>query len=119
MSEKKVITKEIAEKFLADPIPLDSLTEFSSIEDTAAESLSKHEGYLQLNGLTELSDAAAESLSKHQGDLNLSGLTELSDAAAASRSPAIFSAFMARVRFAASSSSSPFCGSRSSSSLMM
>jgi len=32
----------------------------------AAASLSKHEGYLDLRGLTSLSDAAAESLSKCQ-----------------------------------------------------
>jgi hypothetical protein len=49
-----------------------------------AERLSKHEGDLNLNGLTELSDAAAESLSKHEGELYLSCLTSLSDAGAES-----------------------------------
>ena len=84
MSEEKIITKDIAEEFLKDEYSVD-LEEFTSIEDAAAESLSKHEGdYLDLSGLTELSDAAAESLSKQQGDLNLDGLTELSDAAAES-----------------------------------
>jgi hypothetical protein len=58
--------------------------EFATIEDAAAEILSKHEGSLNLSGLSELSDAAAESLSKHEGDLDLSGLTELSDEAAKS-----------------------------------
>jgi TPR repeat protein len=58
----------------------------TSISDSVAESLSKHEGLLYLNGLTSLSDAVAESLSKHEGGLHLGGLTELSDAAAESLS---------------------------------
>ncbi len=56
------------------------------LEEAAAKSLSKHEGYLYLNGLTSLSDAAAKSLSKYEGDLDLNGLTSLSDAAAKSLS---------------------------------
>ena len=53
--------------------------------DAAAESLSKHEGWLHLRGLTSLSDTAAERLSKHEGKcLTLSGLASLSDAAAGS-----------------------------------
>ena len=79
MSEEKVLTKEIAAQFLADEDSVD-LSEFTTIEDGAAESLSKHEGgNLSLEGLTELSDAAAQSLSKHEGELNLSGLSSLSD----------------------------------------
>jgi hypothetical protein len=106
----KVLTKEIAEQFLADEDSVD-LSEFTAIEDdaaerlselevfrlhldgltslsdAAAESLSKHKGdYLELNGLTSLSDAAAESLSEHKGTLELNGLTTLSDAAAGSLS---------------------------------
>jgi hypothetical protein len=74
MSDEKVLTKEIAEQFLADDSV--DLDEFTAIEDEAAESLSKHEGAsLNLSGLTSLSDAAAKSLSKHEGDLNLEGLT--------------------------------------------
>jgi SAM-dependent methyltransferase len=83
MSEENVLTKEIAEQFVADEDSVD-LEEFTAIEDAAAESLSKHEGTLYLEGLTSLSDAAAESLSKHKGDLCLGGLTRLSDAAAES-----------------------------------
>ena len=77
MSDEKVLTKEIAEQFLAydDSVDLD---DFTTIEDTAAESLSKHERSLELNSLTELSNAAAESLSKHKGRLSLDGLTSLS-----------------------------------------
>ena len=81
---EKTLTEEIAEKFVVDPDI--NTNEFTSIEDEAAEVLSKYVGSLFLNGLTELSDAAAESLSRHEGSLYLSGLTSLSDAAAESLS---------------------------------
>jgi hypothetical protein len=96
-----ILTKEIAERFVADEDSVD-FKDFSAIEEAAyeilvlngqtqlsdsltslsdkvAESLSKHEGKLGLRGITNLSDAAAESLSKHKGEINLSGLTSLSD----------------------------------------
>ncbi len=58
MSDEKVLTKEIAEQFLADYYSVD-LREFTAIEDAAAESLSTYWGWwLYLIGLTELSDAA-------------------------------------------------------------
>jgi len=76
-----VLTQEIAEQYIADEDSFD-LGEFTRIDDAAAESLAKHEGYLSLGGLTELSNAAAESLAKHKGGLDLNGLTELSDVAA-------------------------------------
>ena len=41
------------------------------LSDAAVESFSKHEGFLELTGLTNLSDAAAESLLKHEGTLSL------------------------------------------------
>ena len=63
MSDEKVLTKEIAEQFLANEESVD-LSEFTAIEDEAAESLSKYEGTLWLEGLTSLSDAAANSLSE-------------------------------------------------------
>ncbi|MDB4814760.1 hypothetical protein OAH29_00185 [Akkermansiaceae bacterium] len=56
------------------------------LTDGAAESLSKHEGTLSLDGLTSLTDVAAESLSRHQGYLSLTGLTSLTDVAAESLS---------------------------------
>lgn len=71
----------VAERFLENPDDID-LCDASTIDDAAAESLSKHQGLLSLRALTELSDAVAEALSKHQGDLYLDGLTELSNAAA-------------------------------------
>ena len=77
MSDENVLTKEIAEQFLADEDSVD-LSECTAIDDDAAESLSKHKGSLDLNGLTSLSDAAAESLSKHKDVLCLNGLTSLS-----------------------------------------
>ena len=89
MSEEKVLTKEIAEQFLADEYSV-ALGDFNKIQDAAAECLSKYQGTeLYLEGLAELSDAAAESLGKLQGEylvLNLSGLTQLSNAAAESLS---------------------------------
>ena len=77
MSDENVLTKEIAEQFLAGEDSVD-LSEFTAIEDEAAEALAKHEGYLDLGFLTSLSDSAAESLSKHQGGLCLYGLKSLS-----------------------------------------
>ena len=84
------------------------LDEFTSIEDEAAEVLSKHQGELCLIecrfistsaiellsrrtgslilGLETLSDSEAESLSKTRGDLELFNLEELSDSAAESLS---------------------------------
>tara|TARA_Y100001978_G_C23579109_1_gene378042 strand:+ start:143 stop:397 length:255 start_codon:yes stop_codon:yes gene_type:complete len=68
MSEEKVLTKEIAEQFIADPV-LGGLDQYTVIVDAAAESLSRHKGEtvedaLCLESLTELSEAAAKSLAK-------------------------------------------------------
>jgi hypothetical protein len=83
--ENKVLTKKIAKQLLSDK-SVDEAGDFTSIEDSAAESLSKHKGEVCLSGLTELSDAAAKSFSKHKGMLWLGGLSELSDTAAESLS---------------------------------
>jgi hypothetical protein len=77
----RILTAEIAAQFVANQYSV-NLQFFTSIEDGAAEALSKHGGYLKLDGLTELSDAQAEALAKHEGDLYLDGLTSLSDAQA-------------------------------------
>jgi len=45
MSDEKILTKEIAEQFLADDESVD-LSEFTAIEDGAAEVLSKFGGKL-------------------------------------------------------------------------
>lgn len=70
------ITAEVAQKFLADPEGV-GLSLAESIDDDAAEMLSKHQGDLSLDGLTELSDAAVESLSRHRGGLFLGSLKKL------------------------------------------
>ncbi len=83
MSKAKKLTKKIAKQFLADEDSV-GLSDFTSIEDAAAQTLAKLKGTLWLYGLTSLSDAAAESLAKLKGYLSLDGLTSLSDAAAES-----------------------------------
>ncbi|MCP4476749.1 MAG: protein kinase, partial [Planctomycetaceae bacterium] len=82
-SSGNTLTKEIAERFLADNKSI-SIGEFISMHDSAAEILIKHEGFLYLNSLADISDAAAKILSNHKGDLWLVGLTSLSDVAAES-----------------------------------
>ena len=82
MSDEKELTKDIAKQFAADNNSVD-LSEFTEIENAAAESLSKHTGdWLYLDGLIGLSHAAVESLSKYRGYLSLAGLTFISDAEA-------------------------------------
>ena len=75
----KLLTAKIAAQFLTDRGAV-ALSEFTTIEDAAAESLSRYEGFLSLGGLTTLSDTAAAALSRHKGDLELNGLAALSDA---------------------------------------
>jgi len=58
--------------------------EGSGLSTAAAASLSKHTGYLCLDGLRSLSEPAAEALSRHSGDLYLNGLRQL-DASIATR----------------------------------
>ena len=67
------IDVEMASRYLSDPESTD-LSKPHLIDDDAAEALSRHQGGLYLNGLTELSDAAAEALSRHRGYLGLTGL---------------------------------------------
>ena len=91
MTEEKVLTKEIAEQFLKISYSV-NLSEYGSIEDTAAEILANYQltpsphvrgpaehPILELNGLKNLTDAAAESLSDFDGSLELNGLIQLSD----------------------------------------
>ena len=55
MSEAKILTKEIVEWVVADGRwdGFWSLSEFTAIEDVAAESLSKHQGELDLDRLSK------------------------------------------------------------------
>jgi len=73
----KILTKEIAEQFLGDPDGVE-LDEFTSIEDEAAEVLSKHQGELCLIECRFISTSAIELLSRRTGSLIL-GLETLSD----------------------------------------
>ena len=103
MSDEKVLTKEIAEQFVADEDSVD-LSEFTAIEDDAAEvlgaycgnhdlalycvsefshrqieHLAKHRGKGELQlGVRNVSDETAEALSKHIGLLNLESAERLS-----------------------------------------
>jgi hypothetical protein len=63
MSKPKILTREIAEKFLKDNDSVD-LEKFTSLEDDAAKVLAEHKGSLRLNGITTLSKAAASYLAK-------------------------------------------------------
>ena len=79
MNQVKVLTLELAERFLKEGF---SICEFTQIDDGAAEALANNKGSLLLDGLTNLSDKAAEALAKIEGYLDLNGLTSLSDKAA-------------------------------------
>ena len=58
---------------------LDNMGKLTFLSKKSAESLSKHEGMFDLDGLKSLTDKSAESLSKHEGMLNLEGLKSLTD----------------------------------------
>jgi hypothetical protein len=65
MSDEKLLTKEIAEQFVDDPYSADGFSEFTAIEDDAAEVLAKFDEFaLDLSGLAKLSDTAVGYLSK-------------------------------------------------------
>lgn len=82
MNKANVLTKSIAEQFLANSESVD-LRMFPAIEDDAAAVLGASDSVLELDGLAGLSDAAADGLSKAGGSLlSMNGLTGLSDAAA-------------------------------------
>lgn len=89
MSEEKVLTKEIVEQRPAIPNQILHFTDYTSIEDAAADLLGtdKYHGTgINLSGLKQLTDTAAAGLSKHRGPLFLNGISELSDEAAKSLS---------------------------------
>lgn len=92
LEEPRVLTKEIAQQFLADELSVD-LSQFTAIDDDAAEVLSRHayteepslmdgNEELDLSGLEVLSSVAAEHLSGHPGRLILNGLDNICDEAA-------------------------------------
>lgn len=81
MAKAKILTKQVAERFIKDSGKVD-LSTYTSIEDDAAEVLALHKRRLDLHGLKTLSDSAALALSKHKGPIYLVNLTHLSDAGA-------------------------------------
>ena len=69
MSKAKILTKQIAERFLKDEDSVD-LQRFTSIEDAAAQALAQHKGDLYLKGLLagetdELVHKTAKLVAKH------------------------------------------------------
>jgi hypothetical protein len=110
MTNQIVLTKEIAEAYLAREGEFDYLRWYTEISNDATQALATYQGDLfldgltmlsdwpgnvallkhleqqygeyYLNNLTKLSDVAAEALAKYSGHLFLDGLTALSDAAA-------------------------------------
>jgi hypothetical protein len=74
-----VITVDLASAFLNSDVLGDEFANFNSIIDLAAEYLASFQGYLNLDGLTELSDISARHLANHVGDLELLGIGNLSD----------------------------------------
>ena len=78
---EKVLTVKIAQKAVANR---DSdLSEYTKIEESAAEVLANYEGYVQLDGISQLPEPLAQVLAKHKGGLSLGGVSKLSDEAAA------------------------------------
>ena len=78
MSDEKVLTKDVAEQFLADEDSVD-LNGFASIDDAAAEILNGYSGDLMLESMANLSVTAATFLAGHKnGDLWMDGITNLS-----------------------------------------
>jgi hypothetical protein len=67
MENAKTLTKTLAGQFMKDDESL-TLYEFTSIDDDAAEVLSKYRGSLDLRGLVSLTTKAADALSTHKGD---------------------------------------------------
>jgi hypothetical protein len=78
MSDENVLTKEIAEQFLADEDQVMNLSDFTAIDDDAAETLiACEDGCLNLDGIRSLSPSTAAILGKFQDELTLDGLTDL------------------------------------------
>jgi hypothetical protein len=83
MSKKteKVLTAKIAQKAVANR---DSdLSEYTKIEESAAEVLANYEGYVQLDGISQLPEPLAKILANHKGGLSLSGIESLTEETAA------------------------------------
>jgi len=77
VTEGKCLTREEAQRFVADPESV-NLGEYASIEDDAATVLCEHKGDLELDGVTSLSPSAARILAQFDGGaLSLGGLSNI------------------------------------------
>ena len=71
----KTITKAIAAKWMKDSDSVD-LAAFQQLDEDAAKVLAKHDGILELNGLTQISDGAAKAIASFKGFLlEINGLS--------------------------------------------
>lgn len=89
--KKKLLTKQLAQKLVANSSSLTRIAEFNELEDGASAILAKAEASvlryyrysgLDLSGLRHLEQKDAKALSATKGGITLSGLTLLSDSAA-------------------------------------
>jgi len=77
----KVLTAKIAQKAVARDNC--DLNEYTEIEDAAAEVLAGYEGYIKLDGISQLSESLARNLANHKGGISLSGVENLTEETAA------------------------------------
>jgi hypothetical protein len=78
----KTITKAIAAKWMKDSDSVD-LAAFQQLDEDAAKVLAKHDGKLELNGLTQISDGAAKAIASFKGFLlEINGLSYLPETVA-------------------------------------
>ena len=101
MTDQKILTKEIAEQYIADQLSVDTseftaidddaaavlgegccgtldLGEIHSISDAAAHAVLRVEGKVVL-GIRELTDSIAQSIAEHKGAVELVGIEDITD----------------------------------------
>ena len=80
LNHTSILSRQNAEQYLKDTSSC-NLSDYTGIDDDAAEILSKFEGHLWLS-FTSISDTAAEALAKHQKSLCFSNISTLTNKAA-------------------------------------
>jgi hypothetical protein len=78
---EKVLTAKIAQKAIKGGEY--DLSKYTDVEDSAAEFLAEHKGYIKLDGISQLTDHLARYLAKHEGGLSLGGISSLSEESSA------------------------------------
>ena len=81
VTEDKVLTRDEAERFVADPESV-NLCEYASLKDDASAILASSREDLCLDGLKEISATAAQALIPHTGAVSLESLDNLTPSAA-------------------------------------